>query len=960
MQPRRKEQLATLALSTALLLLLCFKPYEFWVAKEAPRITRYCYNDSFNATHCLLVAQYKGFVIETPEWTKCVWSGSNQPRVCRHWFRVKADQDIQLRSEMFKKLAKFAKQHDKVYYHFLGRRFTKQELLRFINETKPWLRKNEPVKFEVEFVFRGPEKWNFTLMALDSTEINIDPTVSGCTDITSSGEYYLDQDIVDSGTSYCINISANDVVFDCQGHKVDGDDSASYGIYIYRSASQTTNITIKNCEVSDWDTANIHVQAAEGNTFENITTFSSPGHGIRLVSDFNTFTNITVHSNDDRGIYLYYADSNTFTNIVTHSNGYYGFDFLYADFNTLSNVSAHSNGYHGIYLYGSDSNTIKNSKIYNNPDYGIKLYNAGKDGANSIYNNFFNNTNNIYFGGTIYHNDWNTTKQEGNNIYDPNNPYIGGNFWAEPDGTGYSETCDDADLDGFCDEPYTLATNNIDYLPISTNYEEEPAVIYVNLTPDQPGSSDDLHLNATCVWWDTQENLTAYWKIYKDGVEQTELSGSKEVEHNVNTLLIIIGSGNTSEFQNWTAEVWCGNETYNSTSKNDSVVIADSIPPAYSDSSTNTTQAGALTEFRVKWTDNANLTGGGGFIFSWHNGANWTKISSSDDLESGTQSFSEKTATYTFFDDFESGTLSENWETYSSDATYGRIGVRTEDAHSGSYAVIADVSENGHDNLNELITNYDFSEATEVILTFWHREWGDEETSGADHSGHYNSDAVYFTCDGSYWYHLQDLGNIGSTWTEVTINITAHPNWCGEANSSFKIKFTQYDNYALTSDGRGFDDINITYTTVGGQEANKTPVEYSVSLSTYEHLDNITIVVHVSYYNNSGSQANNNNNPALWLELYNSTDWVDGGDFQVNDEGNFSLTITNQNVLTAWKNESNRLIRISARYMDYNDSEHYDTIEWDGVWIKIGSHQEFLNDTFREFNSSNCANDTVC
>jgi len=387
--------------------------------------------------------------------------------------------------------------------------------------------------------------------------------------------------------------------------------------------------------------------------------------------------------------------------------------------------------------------------------------------------------------------------------------------------------------------------------------------------------------------------------------------------------------------------------------------LNDYQPPSYSDNSTNTTLAGVSTEFRVKWTDNYNLTGGG-FIFSWHNGTNWTKTSNSEDLESGEQSF-ESIATYTFFDDFDDGDLGSNWTTYRSDTTYGRIGVRTEGAHSGSYSVIADVSSNGHDNLNELITNYDFSGAISVVLTFWHREWDDEETAGADHTDHYNSDAYYFTCDGTNWKLLGNLGNPGSTWTKVTVNITADPDWCGTADSNFKIKLTQYDNYALTTDGRGFDDINITYTVPRGQEVNKTPVTYSdISLDTYESLDNITITVYVSYYNNSGSQANGNTNPTLWLEVYNGTDWVDEGDFQVSGTGNYSKTITTASVLEGWETESNRDIRISARYLDYNDSTHYDRINWTGVWVEAFSEQEFLNDSLVEFNSSNCENDTVC
>ena len=76
-------------------------------------------------------------------------------------------------------------------------------------------------------------------------------TISGCTSITSSGEYYLDSDIINSGTSKCINITANNVILDCQNHKIDGDDFANYGIYISRPSKQTTNITIKNCIINE-------------------------------------------------------------------------------------------------------------------------------------------------------------------------------------------------------------------------------------------------------------------------------------------------------------------------------------------------------------------------------------------------------------------------------------------------------------------------------------------------------------------------------------------------------------------------------------------------------------------------------------------------------------------------------------------------------------------------------------
>jgi hypothetical protein len=45
--------------------------------------------------------------------------------------------------------------------------------------------------------------------------------------------------------------------------------------------------------------------------------------------------------------------------------------------------------------------------------------------------------------------------------------YMGGNYWTNPTGNGFSDTCTDANNDGFCDSNYILATNNIDYLPLS-------------------------------------------------------------------------------------------------------------------------------------------------------------------------------------------------------------------------------------------------------------------------------------------------------------------------------------------------------------------------------------------------------------------------------------------------------------------------------------------------------------
>ena len=494
-------------------------------------------------------------------------------------------------------------------------------------------------------VYANDTSNNWNVSEIFSYQTTYNPYLTDCSVLDQEGAtYYLTTDIIDSSTSYCMNISANNVVLDCQGHLIDGDDVADYGIYVYRNSATTTNITIKNCTVRDWDTVGIFFKYANSNSLENLILTSNPDNGVYLYySDSNTLTNITANSNS-YGLYFSYADSNTLTNITANSNTR-GLYFSYSDSNTLTNITANSNDYglylyysdstkiqdstfkdnycwdvwfdttsdwkqefdnvkgtedkpivyynssvtienwynnvseiilgnadysvlrnitmdrtgtenngillvevdysnltditvidleygislrrgstinrienitansndYGLYLYYSDSNTIKSSKFQSNSVYGIALYSAE---ANLIYNNLFNNTDNFYFSGTTYANNWNTTRQTGTRIYSDGTE-IGGNYWTNSTGNGYSDTCTDADKDGFCDEPYTLATDNVDYLPLSDEYS-----------------------------------------------------------------------------------------------------AADTTPPTYSLNSTNSTYAGQPVEHRLKWSDNAGLSG---FIFSFDN-----------------------------------------------------------------------------------------------------------------------------------------------------------------------------------------------------------------------------------------------------------------------------------------------------------------------------------------------------
>jgi parallel beta-helix repeat protein len=261
--------------------------------------------------------------------------------------------------------------------------------------------------------------------------------ISNCSVLNETGAtYYLTQDIIDSNVSTCIDITANNITLDCQGHMIDGTDvDISKGVYI-----NNNYVTIKNCLLSDW--------------YDSIYVYSP-------YSPYAVIKNTTISSSTDKGIFLT-SYNNTIIN-VTFSNNYAGLG-IYNHNNTVENSSFSGNSY-GIYIQSGKYNTIKNNRIDSSGIRGIYLALSDSD-DNYIYNNLFNNVNNfgIESGSISY---WNTTYQIGTNIWNSSLGYIGGNLWTNPANNGYSDTCVDADYNGFCDNPYTLATNNTDYLPIA-------------------------------------------------------------------------------------------------------------------------------------------------------------------------------------------------------------------------------------------------------------------------------------------------------------------------------------------------------------------------------------------------------------------------------------------------------------------------------------------------------------
>ena len=187
--------------------------------------------------------------------------------------------------------------------------------------------------------------------------------ITSCQVISSSGEYYLANDLSHSGSGACINITADNVVLDGRGHTITGD----------------------------------------GN-----------GYGICLYGDRDTIENATI-----KGFYR-------------------GFDADSYWCRIYGNVV--QNNYIGVYLWGSSEFCW-------------------------IYNNFLNNTYENGYPVSGHTNYWSKIPTQGTNIVGGN--LLGGNFYAKPDGLGFSETCCDKDEDGICGRQYKIADKNIDYLPLT-------------------------------------------------------------------------------------------------------------------------------------------------------------------------------------------------------------------------------------------------------------------------------------------------------------------------------------------------------------------------------------------------------------------------------------------------------------------------------------------------------------
>lgn len=265
------------------------------------------------------------------------------------------------------------------------------------------------------------------------------------------------------------------------------------------------NNSISNCTIYDNSAGGLYLSDSENNYFTGNSIFGNPVNCVfiarkNILDTSNTVENkpiyylvgnsdVTIGEDSNAGlVHLVDCSNVTIENIMVEGN-YYGIYCYNTTTSTIRNCTSTGNLY-GICLTDSVNNTISDCTLSYSNSYGISLADCSNN--NFIYNNYFNNTRNVLISGGLS-NTWNIAMTPGRNII--NGSYLGGNFWAEPDGSGWSQT-EYSVNNGFCDAyEITEDGNNVDHLPLTFNEElHETEGVSSSFGTDQQRRDDGVNI----------------------------------------------------------------------------------------------------------------------------------------------------------------------------------------------------------------------------------------------------------------------------------------------------------------------------------------------------------------------------------------------------------------------------------------------------------------------------------
>jgi hypothetical protein len=137
-------------------------------------------------------------------------------------------------------------------------------------------------------------------IAFASTEI------TDCQVLNTTGEtYLLINNISDYSGLRCMEVTANNIVLDCQGYTIDGIGS-NMGIQIYGR----NNVTVQNCILTDWNLG-IYLNLANNNALKDITISGTGVVGVWLYNaNSNNITKVSDTTASWTAFFLWYSYDN--------------------------------------------------------------------------------------------------------------------------------------------------------------------------------------------------------------------------------------------------------------------------------------------------------------------------------------------------------------------------------------------------------------------------------------------------------------------------------------------------------------------------------------------------------------------------------------------------------------------------------------------------------------------------
>lgn len=166
-----------------------------------------------------------------------------------------------------------------------------------------------------------------------------------------------------------------------------------------------------------------------------------------------------------------------------------------------------------------------------------------------------------------------------------------------------------------------------------------------------------------------------------------------------------------------------------------------------------------------------------------------------------------------FVDGFESGVLSNAWETHNT--VNGReLVTGANSPATGAKHLTQDTFFNAASSRNEAILHVDSARWLDLSLSFDEKEFSDEDDAmSAAFAGSEDTDGVAFSLDGLNWKRIVSLTGANSTGTYQTntVNLSQLADSLGLGTPVYpRIKFQHFDNAPITTDGFAFDNVGVS------------------------------------------------------------------------------------------------------------------------------------------------------